>query len=175
MCLSSVNLTGRLRPWISNISTNLSSSLCLHSRAFHLVMTRSRQELDMFCEELQWCTTLFFLQSSLAFFFNAFSLCVGRHLKSNSRKQKWISSGFSAYLKKKMNLWIIKAWKCLKSFFFFAMANERVVLWRGKKSAYAGKLKQMLLLKTAFTFQHSFKTNLPFSSKTIFMEKALAK
>lgn len=103
MCLSSVNLTGRLRPWISNISTNLSSSLCLHSRAFHLVMTRSRQELDMFCEELQWCTTLFFLQSSLAFFFNAFSLCVGRHLKSNSRKQKWISSGFSAYLKKKKN------------------------------------------------------------------------
>lgn len=119
MWLSSVNLTGRLRPWISNISTDLLSSLCLHSRAFHLVMTRSRQGLDVFCEELQWCTTLFFLLSSLDFFFKSFFCVVevGGHQKANNRKQKWISSVFNAYQKKKKNLWILKTWKCLEVFF----------------------------------------------------------
>lgn len=119
MCLSSVNLTGRLRPWISNISTNLSSSLCLHSRAFHLVMTRSRQELDMFCEELQWCTTLFFLQSSLVFFLMLF-LCVWGDIWNLTAENK---SGFLLVsvliLKKKNESLNYKSLEMFKVFFFF--------------------------------------------------------
>lgn len=117
----------------------------------------------------------FLFTKFISFFFNAFSLCVGRHLKSNSRKQKWISSGFSAYLKKKNESLNYKSLEMFKVSFFLQWQMKELCSEEVKKSSYAGKLKQMLLLKTAFTFQHSFKTNLPFSSKTIFMEKALAK
>lgn len=117
----------------------------------------------------------FLFTKFISFFFNAFSLCVGRHLKSNSRKRKWISSGFSAYLKKKNESLNYKSLEMFKVSFFLQWQMKELCSEEVKKSSYAGKLKQMLLLKTAFTFQHSFKTNLPFSSKTIFMEKALAK
>lgn len=70
--------------------------------------------------------------------------------------------------KKKPNLWIIKAWKCLKSWFFFAMANERVVLWRGKKKCICWKTqadassKDSIYIptffqnKSAFLFKNNF-------------------
>lgn len=123
MWLSSVNLTGRLRPWISNVSTDLLSSPCLHSRTFHLVMTRSRQGLNVFF--VRYCSDAqHFLWSSLDFFFKPFfCVVVGGHLKANNRKQKWISSGFNAYLNNnnKKNLWILKTWKCLEVFLQWEM------------------------------------------------------